>query len=178
MRKIAIAIIILVFLVSLGLFGLPAFAQTYVAAIIPGQPLSKMAAEQIITDSGLPIEKLPDGTTGSLTRGRDAVNAYRYAHTMLYKNGWYRGVSEDHTPLLVAMVNTLEKEGYTSAYANFEPKKTEILQKFWYASDTQNVQECGFSSLETFYNELDKKRKEGKTKEAEDLRKAFDSKWK
>lgn len=116
MRKVAM---VLVLVASLVLFGLPTFAQSYLATQIPGQPLSRIAAQQIITNSGLLTEKLPDGTTSSITRGRDAVNAYRYAHTMLYTNGWYRGISEDHTPLLMAMVNVLEKESYTSSWTTF-----------------------------------------------------------
>lgn len=166
MKKL-VAIVMLVFITSLALFGLPAFAQTYVASLIPGQPLSRIAAEQIITSSGLPIEQLEGGTTNSLTRGRDAVNAYRYAHTMLYKNGWYRGISEDHTPLLVAMVGVLEKEGYTSTKVVFQEKSAEILQKFWYVSDTQNAKELGYTSLEDF-----------SSKATSIDRHAFESKWK
>ncbi len=119
-------------------WGLPAFAQTYVATQIPGQPLAAMAAKQIITNSGLPIEKTATGETNQITRGRDAVNAYRYAHSQLYKSGWYRGVSEDHTPLLVAMVGAIEKEGYTSIWVTFELKSSDVLDKFFKASEEQN----------------------------------------
>lgn len=177
MKKLVIAAIVSVFVVSVVFFGLPAFAQTYVAIIIPGQPLSRIAAEQIITDSGLPIEQLEGGVTNSLTKGRDAVNAYRYAHTMLYKKGWYRGISEDHTPLLMAMVGVLEKEGYTSTKVVFQEKSAEILQKFWYASDTQNAKELGFSNLEALFSEIDRLNKIPDVEKANMLWADFESKW-
>ena len=166
-KKLIVITVALIPLVFLAYFGLPAFAQTYVATLIPGQPLNTIAAEQIIIDSGLPIEKLPDGMTNEVTRGRDAVNAYRYAHTMLYVNGWYRGISEDHTPLLVAMVGALEKEGYISKRVTWEERKTQILHDFWYASDTQNAKELGYTSLGDFYDRASKMD-----------RQSFKSKWK
>lgn len=166
MKRLVIAVVILS-LSLLVFLGLPVFAQTYVATLIPGQPLSMMAAEQIITNSGLPREKLPDGTTNSVTRGRDAVNSYRYAHQMLYENGWYRGISEDHTPLLEAMVDVMEKEGYMSSKTTLAGKTEEVLQKFWYASDTQNAKDLGYSSLEDFHSRA-----------TESHRKAFEDKWK
>lgn len=132
---------VMLLLVAVVCFGLPAFAQSHFASQISGTPLSMIAAREIINDSGLPIERLGDGTTNSITRGRDAVNAYRYAHTLLGKDGWYRGISEDHTPLLKAMVQALEKEGFTSSYLSFSLKKDEVIQKFWDASDMQNVLE-------------------------------------
>jgi len=159
-------------------FGVPAFAQTQVATLIPGQPLSQIAANQIISHSGLPTEVLPDGTTNAMTRGRDAVNAYRHAHNQLYVNGWYRGISEDHTPLLVAVVKLMEKEGYTSAELEFEQKKTEILGKFWLDSDTQNVRRFGFDSLEDFYDRIESLEVVGRTTEASQLMGWYGEMWK
>lgn len=178
MRKLIVCIAILLGVVLLSFWGIPAFAQTYAATKISNPLLSKIAAEQIITNSELPIEKLPDGTTNNITRGRDAVNAYRYAHGQLSKNGWYRGISEDHTPLLVAMVNVLEKEGYTSSYLSIQYKAPEVLRKFWYASDTQNANELGYDSLEKMQTALTNMVKSGKIIDANLLRIAIDNKWK
>jgi len=47
--------------------------------------------------------------------GRKAVDAYRKAHTQLHAGGWYKGISEEHTPLLNKLVATLEKLGFTLA---------------------------------------------------------------
>lgn len=82
--------------------------------------------------------------------GRKAVDAYREAHRQLYTGGWYKGISEDHTPLLEKLVADLEKIGFTSAEKEFEPKKTEILARFWEASDLLNIQELGFKDREDF----------------------------
>ena len=46
------------------------------------------------------------------------------------------------------MVNAIEKEGYTSTQTILQDKSAEVLQKFWYASDTQNAVELGYASLE------------------------------
>ena len=82
--------------------------------------------------------------------GRVAVKEYRDAHKQLHSHGWYKGISEDHTPLLEKLVAALEKIGITSAELGFEPKKTEILAKFWDDSDLVNIQELGFTDTEDF----------------------------
>lgn len=83
-------------------------------------------------------------------KGRKAVDAYREAHRQLYSKPWHRGIPEEHTPLLKAMVIVLEKQGFTSAETDFEPKKTEVLAKFWEASDLLNIRELGFTDREDF----------------------------
>jgi len=79
-----------------------------------------------------------------------AVDAYREAHRQLHAGGWYKGISEDHTPLLEKLVSDLDKLGFTSTEAGFEPKKTEILARFWADSDLQNIKELGFADMEDF----------------------------
>ena len=71
--------------------------------------------------------------------GREAVDAYRTAHTKLCEKGWYKGMSEDHTPLLEKLVVDLEKIGITS-----------VLKKLWADSDLLNLQEFGFTDWEDF----------------------------
>ena len=73
--------------------------------------------------------------------GRNRVEAYRTAHAKLYSKPWHKGIPEEHTPLLKAMVNALEGLGFTSTETDFEPKKTKILAKFWATSDELNEQE-------------------------------------
>jgi len=92
--------------------------------------------------------------------GRKAVDAYRTAHAKLYEKGWHRGVPEEHTPLLKAMVNALEGLGFTSTEADFEPKKNEVLAKFWDDSDLLNVQELGFTDMEDFRARVTKAERE------------------
>jgi len=77
--------------------------------------------------------------------GRSAVDAYRSAHSKLHANGWYKGISEDHTPLLEKMIADLEKIGVTSAELDFEFKKTEVLTKFFKDSETLNLEELGLA---------------------------------
>lgn len=82
--------------------------------------------------------------------GREAVDAYREAHHQLHSKPWHRGVPEEHTPLLETLVTALEKLGFTSTETDFEPKKTEILAKFFNASELLNIQELGFTDREDF----------------------------
>ena len=82
--------------------------------------------------------------------GRKAVDLYRNAHAQLYSKPYYRGIHADHTPLLERLVNALESLGFTSTETAFEPKKTEILAKFWADSNLLNTQELGFASREDF----------------------------
>jgi hypothetical protein len=123
------------------LFGIPVLAQSHIATLIPNQPLKTIAAQQIILNSGLPTETLLNGTTNAVTKGRDAINAYRYAHSMLYTYGWYRGISDDHTPLLEAMVAELEKQGFTSNEKVLQDKTSEVLAKLFTASEALNITE-------------------------------------
>ena len=97
---------------------------------------------------------------------RQAVDAYREAHRQLHAGGWYKGISEDHTPLLEKLVSDLDKLGFTSTEAGFEPKKTEILAGFWADSDLQNIEELGFTGKEDF---------EARATEAD--REALEEKW-
>ncbi|KKM88165.1 hypothetical protein LCGC14_1261490 [marine sediment metagenome] len=82
--------------------------------------------------------------------GRTAVDAYRAAHGQLYLKPWHKGVPEEHMPLLETLVTALEGQGFTSTEADFEPKKDEILEKFWKDSNLLNVQELGFTDREDF----------------------------
>ena len=79
-----------------------------------------------------------------------AVDAYRQAHHNLHSKPWHKGIPEEHTPLLKAMVNALEGLGFTSTEQGFESKKTEILAKFWADSDLLNLNELGFIDREDF----------------------------
>lgn len=98
--------------------------------------------------------------------GRKAVDAYRTAHTALYSKPWHRSIPEEHTSLLKILVQKLERQGFTSAGTDFEPRKTEILAKFWEASDLLNLQELGFVDREDF---------EKRAKDSD--REALDRKW-
>ena len=64
-----------------------------------------------------------------ILKGRKAVDAYRLAHAQLHSKGWYKGISEEHTPLLEEMVNQLSKQGFNS------------VDEFFGASDELNLQE-------------------------------------
>ena len=49
-----------------------------------------------------------------ILKGREAVDAYRAAHTQLHSKPWHKGVSEDHTPLLNIMLAALKSQGFNS----------------------------------------------------------------
>jgi len=56
--------------------------------------------------------------------GRAAVDAYREAHRQLHSKPWHRGIPEEHTPLVKAMVGALNGLGFNS------------IQEFFDASDS------------------------------------------
>lgn len=152
-------------------FAIPAFAQTRLASMIPGQPLIGLAARVIIRNSGLPVETLPNGETSAVTKGRDFVNAYRLAHEKLYEKGWYRGISDDHTPLIQAMTEALKDEGYKG-------ELTEVIDNFFLESDTQNAKELGYDSVESMSDHIAELKLTGKEAEAKMITDELDKKWK
>lgn len=76
--------------------------------------------------------------------GRLAVDAYRTAHISLYSKGWYKGISEAHTPLLEQLLIDLQKAGYAS------------LAAFFADSEEFNVNELGFEKVKDFHKEIDR----------------------
>ena len=95
-----------------------------------------------------------------ISRGRKAVEAYRKAHAKLHEQGWRKGISEDHTPLLEKLVADLEAAGVVSSETDFECKKTKVLAEFWAASDEQNVKELGFVDRKDFDEKATKEDKD------------------
>ena len=86
-------------------------------------------------------------------KGREAVDAYRTAHTNLYLDGWYKGISEAHTPLLEQLLKDLSEQGFNS------------LDEFFTASWELNIQELGFKDKADFDSkatDADRKALEGK----------------
>lgn len=55
--------------------------------------------------------------------GRKAVDAYRVAHIALHRKPYYRGVHDDHTPLLNIMLGAFKGQNFNS------------IQEFFNASD-------------------------------------------
>jgi len=67
--------------------------------------------------------------TQKILVGRNAVEAYRTAHAKLYEKGWYKGIPEEHTPLLNTMLNTFKGLGFNSLQEFFDA--SEILEDGW-----------------------------------------------
>lgn len=86
---------------------------------------------------------MPEISKDKILAGRKAVDAYREAHHALHSKPWHKGIPEEHTPLLEKLVADLEKIGITSTETEFEPRKTEILGKFFADSETQNIKDAG-----------------------------------
>lgn len=162
---------ITVVVVLLWVFAVPAFAQTRLAGMIPGQPLTGLAATQIIRNSGLPLETLPNGITNQITRGRDVINAYRLAHQKLYENGWYRGISDDHAPLIQAMTEALKGEGYKGE------SDSAVLSSFFSQSDEENAAEIGYPTVEIMMSNIAMLKSTGRDSEAKIITDALATKW-
>ena len=58
-----------------------------------------------------------------ILQGRVAVDGYREAHKQLHSGGWYKGISEDHTPLLGVMLESLRRVGFNSLEEYFAAEK-------------------------------------------------------
>lgn len=84
---------------------------------------------------------MPELDRQKVLAGRKAIEAYRTAHAALYSKPWHKGVPEEHTPLLKALINVLKGFGFTSSETDFEPRKTEILAKFFDASNKLDITE-------------------------------------
>lgn len=82
--------------------------------------------------------------------GRTAVDAYRTAHAQLHNKPYYRGVHDDHTPLLEQMLKGLSKQGFISDKPILIEMSSEILAKFFDASEDLSVQELGFKDKADF----------------------------
>ena len=135
-------------------------------------------ARNLIYSSGLPAEKLGDGTTNSLTKGRDYMNAYREAHNLLYRQGWYKSINQDHIPLLQTLVEALESEGYQ---ADIPEKKIEqVLSKFITHSLDTNAMELGYIDYINYQDDVIRlfESPDSKDKEkAEKLKHDMEAKW-
>lgn len=94
--------------------------------------------------------------------GRAFVDAYRYEHGILHSKPYDRGVHDQHTGWLEILVQRLEKAGFSSTEIEFEPKKTEILAKFFEASNLLNIQELGFKDRADFDLKLAELNKDAK----------------
>jgi len=70
--------------------------------------------------------------------GRQAVNAYRLAHSQLYSGGWHKGIPEEHTPLFNTLLAELKECGFIT------------LQEFFDVSQELNIKELGFQSKGDF----------------------------
>ena len=66
----------------------------------------------------------------TIQKGRLAVDAYRSAHTLLHQKPYYRGIHDDHTPLLNTMLGAFKGQGFNS------------LKEFFDASELFNIQEA------------------------------------
>ena len=74
---------------------------------------------------------MPTINKQTIKKGRDAVDAYRLAHSQLYAQGWHKGIPEEHIPLLNILIKTLGKLGFGS------------LDDFFSANDQLNLKEAG-----------------------------------
>jgi len=57
---------------------------------------------------------MPKPNKQKIQTGRQAVDAYRLAHTKLYDRGWHKGIPEEHTPLLDMMLKVFKQNGFNS----------------------------------------------------------------
>lgn len=68
-----------------------------------------------------------------ILKGREAVDAYRAAYTRLYAGGWHKGIPEEHTPLLNALLDALAGLGFNSLDEFFagSEKLNEVEETEW-----------------------------------------------
>ena len=67
--------------------------------------------------------------TQKIIAGRNAVEAYRTAHSALHRQSWRRTVPEEHTPLLNIMLGAFKGLGFNTIQEFFDASET--LQDGW-----------------------------------------------
>jgi len=91
-----------------------------------------------------------------VVQGREAVDAYRVAHTALHSHGWYKGISEDHTPLLNTLLSSLKVSGFNSLDEYFLAEKPYLngflCEEFEVQAIQREVRFIDLSSHEYVYN--------------------------
>lgn len=77
---------------------------------------------------------------GNVREGRRSMEAYRLAHTEISKNGYYKGLSEDHIPLLQVLIADLEKQRFRAIDngLSFDKRSDQVLSEFTLASKAVN----------------------------------------
>ena len=50
----------------------------------------------------------------NLNQAKNAINEYRISHNELSAKGWYKGIAEDHIPLLNKLLADLKVAGFNS----------------------------------------------------------------
>ena len=68
-----------------------------------------------------------------IIEGRKVVDVYRKAHQLLHSKGWYKGISEDHIPLINEMLSKLIKLNFSSLDDFFDKNR---------ALNEQTINEC------------------------------------
>lgn len=92
-------------------------------------------------------ESLETITRDRVLAGRDAVTAYRRAHTALHNKSVARRIHDDHTPLLHQMETKLNATGFRD------------VADFFNHSEAMNIRELGFkdrADFETYAVESDR----------------------
>lgn len=81
---------------------------------------------------------MPQHSKDNILAGREAVDAYRTAHTQLHSKPWHKGIPEEHTPLLNILLGGLKEQDFNS------------LAEFFDANEELNVKELGFEDRQDF----------------------------
>ncbi len=64
-------------------------------------------------------------TKTEILQGRNILEGYRNAHIALYSSGWYKGISDAHTPLFAKLKKDLKLLGFDSLVAFFSVSKAQ-----------------------------------------------------
>ncbi len=88
-------------------------------------------------------------TTKQILLGRKAVDSYRTAHTQLHQKPYYRGIHDDHTPLLNTMLADLKEQGFNSLQEFFDANTEYCLSLSGYQETTVFKQRLGLELANT-----------------------------
>ncbi|GAI60976.1 unnamed protein product [marine sediment metagenome] len=78
---------------------------------------------------------MPEISNVKILAGREAVEAYRTAHTALHREPWRKTIPEEHTPLLNIMLKAFKGLGFNT------------IQEFFAASELFNIQEIELDAV-------------------------------
>lgn len=91
-----------------------------------------------------------------ILKARKEFEAYKVAHAKLYQKGWHKSIADEHTSLMLKLLEGLDEIGISSSESTIERKAADILGQFFSASEEWNMTQLGFADRDDFIKKANK----------------------